>query len=118
MTYSATPSVALRVVAGITLLSAVALWLASIAIVFLSAHPLLFEKAGLEVVAIASYAIAIAQVAFRSICPLSMQWPLSSGKSAFGFSVAYSVVSLAWGFQELGSADSQQVSFSGKAQTI
>lgn len=118
MTYSDTPSMALRVVAGITLLCAVTLWLASVASAFLATHPLQLEKAGLEVVVTGSYANALVHVAFRSTFPPTMWWPLSSGKLAFGFSVAYSVVSLAWGIQELGSADSQQISFWADAPTV
>jgi hypothetical protein len=118
MTHNATPSIALRLVAGTILLCAVKLWLASVASIFRSTYPLQFDKAGLQVVAIGPYALALAQVAFLSICPPTMQWPLSSGKLAFGFSVACSVVSLAWGIQELGSADSQQVSFWAEAPTI
>ena len=118
MTYSATPSMALHVVAGITLLSAVTLWFASVTSTFLATHPLQFEKAGVEVVAIGSYAIALVQVAFRSTYPPTMRWPLSTGKLAFGYSVAYSVASLAWGIQELGSADSQQITFWAEAPTV
>lgn len=113
-----TPSIALRAVAALTLVAAVTLWCASLTTVFLSVHPLQLEKAGLEVVAIGSWVIALVEVTFRSKFPRTMHWPLSSGRLAFLFSVAYSVVSLAWQLHVLRNDDGQYVSFWVQAPTV
>ena len=117
-TYSNQPSIALRAFAALTLMAAVTLWCASLTTVFLSVHPLQLEKAGLEVVAIGSCVMALAEVTIRSKFPRTMLWPLSSGRLAFLFSVAYSVVSLAWEIPELRNDDGQYISFWVQAPAV
>lgn len=118
MTFFVSPSSGQRAVAALTLLAAVTLWCASLITVFLSENPLQFEKAFMEVVVIGSWACALGQIAFRSKYPTTMLWPLSSGKLAFCFSVAYSGASLACGVFELRSDDVQQILFWVQAPTI